>query len=99
MTRSVPRTPFYRSLESGIRHAVRVLRDHGVNTTCSCHHLGHVQFLTDDPEATNDGIKAAMRELGQLKYFVNIEPRAQETWHGHVACDAFKKPGATRADR
>lgn len=31
-------TPFYDALEPGIREVVRLLRDHGINTICSCEH-------------------------------------------------------------
>lgn len=36
-------TDFYRSLEPGIREVVRLLRDHGFNTDCSCEHEMYVQ--------------------------------------------------------
>lgn len=29
---------WYNNIESGIREVVKLLRDNGFNTTCSCHH-------------------------------------------------------------
>lgn len=38
---------FYQGIEPGIRDAVRLLRDNGINTTCSCEHEMYIQFEGD----------------------------------------------------
>lgn len=35
---------WYNTIEPGIREVVRLLRDNGINTTCSCEHEMIVQF-------------------------------------------------------
>lgn len=37
-------TEFYKDIEPGVRDIVRLLRDNGINTTCSCEHEGYIQF-------------------------------------------------------
>lgn len=37
-------TAFYQDIEPGVREIVRLLRDNGINTTCSCEHEGYIEF-------------------------------------------------------
>ena len=37
-------TAFYEEIEPGVREIVRLLRDNGINTTCSCEHEQYIQF-------------------------------------------------------
>jgi len=41
----IEKTEFYQEIEEPIRELVRVLRDNGINTTCSC---GHEMYIEAD---------------------------------------------------
>jgi hypothetical protein len=45
MRNKIKDTPnFYKDIEFGIRDVVKLLRDNGINTTCSCGHEMYVEF-------------------------------------------------------
>jgi hypothetical protein len=74
------------NIEEGVRFPVRLLRDNGVNTECSCEHDktiqcqyindGHIQHIDStlfDAGFRNYDIKLYMtREDGHLRSFVDI---------------------------
>jgi len=43
---TAPMTEFYAGIEPGVRDIVKLLRDNGVNTTCSCEHSMTIEFDT-----------------------------------------------------
>ena len=40
----IEETEFYKNIEPGVREIVRLLRDNGINTTCSCEHERYIQY-------------------------------------------------------
>lgn len=66
-------THFYLEIETGVRELVQILRNHGVNTECSCHHDWYVQCQTVDPTTELRRIADAMDEAGVRKYVVKLE--------------------------
>ena len=50
-------------IEPGVRKLVGCLREHGINTECSCHHEWYVQCQTLDPTSELRLIYNAMRDM------------------------------------
>ena len=53
---------FYLKIEEGVREWVYKLRNHGINTECSCHHDGYIQCQTLDPTEEIRIIKSVLME-------------------------------------
>lgn len=85
------------SLESGVVEWIRVLRDAGINTECSCHHEGYIQCQSLDPTTELDRIRRAFWEAGLHEYSVEIlyEQTGPDTayWHQtmEIRSSAFKQ--------
>ncbi len=77
------------NIEEGVRFAVKLLRDNGINTECSCEHEGFIQcqYINDghirdvDHTLFNAGYRNYVIELyltrddGHLRSFINIKFR------------------------
>ena len=50
---------FYGEIEEGVRGWVKLLRNAGLNTECSCHHEGYIQCQSLDPTTEIDRIRRA----------------------------------------
>ena len=55
---SIPGNAFYSAIDPGIRQLVKLLRDNGINTTCSCEHDSEIQF-----DVEQDGDVMAIHRL------------------------------------
>ena len=71
---------WYDSLEPGIRDVVRLLRDNGFNTECSCEHEGYVQcaYFADGELARLDNL---LFNAGYRDYSLEVEI-VREDGHG-----------------
>ena len=75
---------FYDPIEEGVRPYVRLLRNAGLNTECSCHHDGTIQCQSLDPTTEIDRIRRAF--FGKVHKYT-IEVTYQQTgndaayWH------------------
>ena len=63
---------FYDEIEEGVRKYVRLLRDEGINTTCSCHHEGYIQAESHDPTSERRIIWNVMFESGVKDWTATI---------------------------
>ena len=70
-------------IEPGVRNLVCWLRNHGINTECSCHHKWYVQCQTTDPTTELTRIYVAMVDVGIKKYRVEFtrEVDCHGSWH------------------
>jgi hypothetical protein len=84
---------FYLQLEEGVRNAVRVLRNNGINTICSCHHEGYIQAESCDPYTEQVAILNSMSELGVDKWTAVLTIEYLPTyWHScwEIKAEAFR---------
>ena len=63
---------FYSSLESGVREWVKLLRDAGINTECSCGHEGYIQCQCLDPITEIDRIKNVLHSNNCWNYEIHF---------------------------
>lgn len=91
--RDIPDTNFYKELEEGVRGLVYVLRQHGINTECSCHHEGYIQIsgCGGGDRHTLRKIWLAMYEANCLPYSVHFTREVGKTGHVHETCN-IKSP-------
>lgn len=87
-------TNFYLMLEDGVRKWVKLFREQGINTECSCHHEGYIQCQTLDQTYEIRTIRSIMLEKRIKNY--TIEFLGEETngfYHQHliIRSDLFKK--------
>lgn len=67
------------AIEPGIRDAVRLLRDNGFNTTCSCHHDMEIEGdLNNDGELNR--LHKLLAETGHKNYEIKIEMKVHDRW-------------------
>ncbi len=72
---------WYQCIEKPVRKIVYALRNHGINTECSCGHEMYVQFLTCDPTTTLRDIYNALAGLGISDYTVAFN---RDVMAGHI---------------
>jgi len=63
---------FYDELESGVRKWVKILRQYGLNTECSCHHEGYIQCQSIDIVTEVDRIQNALNGAGLQDYTIIV---------------------------
>lgn len=90
--KDIPATNFYGGLEDRVRNLVYVLRQHGINTECSCHHDGYVQVAAHDMGyGFLREVYDAMYEANCLPYTVVFKRAVDKDGHLHEMCD-IKSP-------
>lgn len=86
-------TDFYKSLESGVRRLVFLLRNEGINTECSCHHEGYIQCQTLDPTNEIRIIKSILWEEKIEDYEIEIRHKGMNTSSClTIRSPAFREP-------
>lgn len=92
---------FYGDVEEGVREWVRLLRNAGLNTECSCHHEGYIQCQSLDPTTEIDRIRRAFfGKVHQYKIEVLYEQTGNDAayWHQHliITSPTFKTAEKTK---
>jgi len=65
------------AIEVGIRDAVRLLRDNGFNTTCSCHHEMDIEGdLNNDGELNR--LHVLLANAGYQHYEIKVEMKVHD---------------------
>jgi hypothetical protein len=67
--KSIPN--FYKNIEPGIRNVVKLLRDNGINTTCSCEHEMYIEFECYSDSSEIDTIYYALFNAGYRGFKIN----------------------------
>lgn len=74
-----PALDWYDLIEPRIRKAVRLLRDNGFNTTCSCHHTMEVEGdLGTDGELNR--LHHLLFNEGYENYTIKVEMKVSDRW-------------------
>ena len=63
---------FYSQIEPGVRKWVRLLRDAGINTECSCGHQGYIQCQSLDAQTELEQIKNVLHGNGCWYYEIHF---------------------------
>ena len=63
---------WYDCIEPEIRALVLLLRENGINTTCSCGHEGWIECETYDATAELHAVYALLREAGYRRFHIEI---------------------------
>lgn len=82
---------FYLEIEEGVRDWVFRFRNHGINTTCSCHHEGFIQCVTVDPTEEIRQIKTIFLNYGIAKFEVEFKYEGLYFSHIEIRSPVFKK--------
>ena len=89
-------SPFYKDIEVPIRPLVKLLRENGWNTTCSC---GHGMWVELDVYAYMDELevlRSFLIDYGYKTFDIEASIHVQDLWptrkacvyvNGHVPCD------------
>ena len=64
----IPDTEFYRDLDEGMAGVIFILRNYGINTTCSCGHEGYIQCDDLTNYSSERSIESALYEANCLPY-------------------------------
>lgn len=63
---------FYSMIEEKVRPYVKMLRNSGINTTCSCEHEGYIECQSLDPSFEIDMIRKTFQENGLMEYKITL---------------------------
>lgn len=63
---------WYAGIEKGIRQQVWLLRNNGINTTCSCEHEMYIEFDSYSPTEEKDIIYNTLTENGYEGFIIEF---------------------------
>jgi hypothetical protein len=67
----IPDTEFYHNLDEGMAGVIFILRNYGINTTCSCGHEGYIQCDSFTDYSSEMDIENALYVANCLPYTLN----------------------------
>ena len=88
---------FYFDIEEKVRKWVRLLRNAGINTECSCEHEGYIQCQSLDPSFEIDTIRKVFLKEKLFEYKITITytqgKEGYSDWHQVLMIESpeFKK--------
>jgi len=83
----VPDNEFYVGIDEGIRELIALLRDNGINTTCSCAHEKYIEFDSNyalDVEAIYQLLSNCGFRNFKIEYILGIANEGFPYRRGHI---------------